>query len=169
MKMLGILLIAVSAVSAAAAYQGERYRHIERLCDFALFLSLMRSELQTNALPLPLLLETLLPRVNGSARSFAQALLQKLPQLAAEGFLSLWEESLAAVLPDAETEEKRVMEQLGQTLGRYDLNRQCQVLETCEQALRELAEEERRDLSQTGRLSWGLALSGAGMLVIVLL
>ena len=168
MKLLGMVLIALSAVSAAAVWQAEGRRRIRRLRDFQRLFSLMRGELAAYAPPLPELLTSLIPRLSGQAKHFAQSLLQRLSQLAAEGFYPIWERCVASSVPEAAEAEKRALEAVGQTLGRYDLARQCQVLEECERLLRKEAEQEVQALNQSRGLKWGLALSAAAMLVIVL-
>ena len=168
MKILGALLICAAAVSAAIARRAEQRCRIKRLRDFASFFSLMRGELGAYAMPLPELLNSLIPRLSGQARHFAQTLLRELPQLAEEGFSAIWERSVSADLPELGETERRVLDAVGQTLGRYDLARQCQVLEEGEAFLRKVAEREAQALAKNRGISWGLALTAAAMLVIVL-
>ena len=101
MKLLGMVLIALSAVSAATVWQAEGSRRIRRLRDFQRLFSLMRGELAAYAPPLPELLTSLIPRLSGQAKHFAQSLLQGLPQLAAEGFYAIWERCVALSVPEA--------------------------------------------------------------------
>ena len=121
MKILGALLICAAAVSAAIARRAEQRCRIKRLRDFASFFSLMRGELGAYAMPLPELLNSLIPRLSGQARHFAQTLLRELPQLAEEGFSAIWERSVSADLPELGETERRVLDAVGQTLGRREI------------------------------------------------
>lgn len=168
MKAFGLSLIAFAAVSSALAWQTEKRRYIRRMRDLAQFLSLMQGELATYGLPLPELLETLIPRVPESVGCFAQSLLQALPLLASAGFSSLWKRCAATSFPDAGAMEKSVLETVGQTLGRYDLPRQCQVLEESATLLQKEAESQEQALHRNCGLAWGLALTAGAMLAIVL-
>ena len=168
MKAFGLSLIAFAAVSLALAWQKGKRRSIRRLRELSQFFSLMGGELAAYALPLPELLEALIPCVPESVGSFAQGLLQALPLLASTGFPSLWKRCAAAAFPDAGVIERHVLATVGQTLGRYDLPRQCQVLEESAMLLQKEAESQEQALHRNCGLAWGLALTAGAMIAIVL-
>ena len=169
MKVLGMLLIVCAAIYLPYISQQGRARRLHQLSDFARLFSLLRGELQTHAWPLPALFETLEPRVGEMPRQLLNRLLDGMERLGSEEFSALWEESVSAVLPEVSGFQRQLLSQLGQTLGRYDLTQQCEILKLCEDSFLEAAERETRSLSEAKRLVWGLALSASAMLIIILL
>lgn len=168
-KLLGLLLIAGGACRSASVFLQRQKSRICALNSLAAMLELMQAELQTSALPLAQLFVTLLPRLDEPARAFAAALSAGMAELGKRSFSEIWNAALHSKLSMLCADELQELEALGAVLGRYELSRQCEALSRCRSFLKQNAESAAAAMGGKARLAWGLALTGAALLGIVLI
>lgn len=169
MKLAGGLLILWAVVwFSYAVLRGKRMR-ADTLLELSVLMARMCGELETHAAPIPELLAALAPGAGGAGKLFLETLREGLSRLGAVEFSKLWDAAVQTVLPASDTAADRELHLAGMALGRYELRRQCEVLEQCSRELRSDAESVETELSQNRRLLWGLSLAVAALLIILLI
>ena len=167
-KLLGLLLIAAGAGGSACLFLRLCRSQIRSLRCLRQMLELMQGELNTSALPLAQLLETISPHLSDSALHFAALVREGMEDLGRRSFAEIWAESLNACFPDLAPSELRELQDLGAVLGRYELSRQTEALARCRQFLLQREEAASAALAGKRRLALGLAFTGTTMLGIIL-
>lgn len=168
LRMTGAVLVAAGAAwlgFQAAAGLRSRTRAIR---DMAGGLAVLERELELNAPPLSRLLAQGAARSQGIAGALFHACAQGLDNLAQESFADLWRR-LTGRLFQLGREGQAVVAPLGDTLGRYDGERQREALAAARRRLEELAAQTEEDSRRMGRVYQALGLSGGAFLVILLL
>lgn len=168
-ERMGGLLIVAAAFGGALRYLGRVNAQLRLLREIALMLELMQGELQSWASPMAELLEQIENRIPGPCADFAQNLRQRLDELGTHSFSALWKDALRDTLADAGPTALDSLRELGQVLGRYDCARQCAALEACRREIQTLYAQSSALLPVRRRLVWGLSLTCAALLVIVLM
>ena len=121
-----------------------------------------------NALPLSRLLERGASHSQEPARALFQGCTQGLDNLDREDFSSLWRR-LVQERAELTPEGQAILLPLGNTLGRYEGERQRETLSAARRRLGELAARLEADSRRQGRVYQVLGLSGGAFLVILLL
>ena len=128
----------------------------------------MERELRCRLTPLPELLAGLGARTAGPVGGFFTRCVRELDTLEERPFSRLWGQALEESGLALEEEDRRLLEELGASLGRYDGRSQCQAIAQVRGRLEEnlAAALERRE--RLGRVYGVLGLS-AGALAVILL
>ena len=167
LRMTGAVLVAAGAAwlgFQAAAGLRSRTRAIR---DMAGGLAVLERELELNAPPLSRLLERVAAHSQGPARGLFQGCARGLDRLDREDFSSLWRQ-MVRERTELTPEGQAVLLPLGDTLGRYDGERQREALAAARRRLEELAGRLEADSRRQGRVYQVLGLSGGAFLVILL-
>ncbi|MCI9169576.1 MAG: stage III sporulation protein AB [Lawsonibacter sp.] len=167
-RLMGAALVA--AGGAALGFQaavGLR-KQVRALEEMSQGLALLERELELNAQPLSRLLERGAERSRGPAEELFRDCLQGLNHLDREDFSSLWRR-LVSGCHALGSEGQAVLFPLGDTLGRYDGERQREALAAARRRLEELSARLEEDSRRRGRVYQALGLSGGAFLVILLL
>lgn len=167
-RLVGAVLVAAGGAALgfqAAAGLGRRVRALE---ETAQGLALLERELELNAPPLSRLLERGAERSRGPAEALFRECLRGLDNLDREDFSTLWRR-LVSDCCALGSEGQAVLAPLGDTLGRYDGERQREALAAARRRLEELAARLEEDSRRRGRVYQALGLSGGAFLVILLL
>lgn len=167
-RLIGAALVAAGGAAlgfqAAAGLRG-RARALEEMAEG---LALLERELELNAPPLSRLLARAETRGRGPARALFQGCLRGLEELDREDFSTLWRR-LVGERTELLHEGQAVLAPLGDTLGRYDADRQREALSAVRRRLEALAARAEEDSRRQGRVYQALGLSGGAFLVILLL
>lgn len=166
--LLGAVLVAAGGALLgfqAAAGLRKRGRAVRQMEEG---LALLERELELNAQPLSRLLERGAERSRGPAEELFRDCLQGLNHLDREDFSSLWRR-LVSGCHALGSEGQAVLFPLGDTLGRYDGERQREALAAARRRLEELSARLEEDSRRRGRVYQALGLSGGAFLVILLL
>jgi stage III sporulation protein AB len=168
LRLLGAVLVTSGSAwigFRAAAGLGIRVKALE---EMRTGLALMDQELELDAPSLPALMERLIPRSKGPAKTLFTGCRLALARLEQEEFSAAWQR-LIQQLEELGEEGRRALLPLGDILGRCGCEEQRQGLRAVCSRLEQLesrAEEERR---QRGKVFRALGLSGGIFLVILLL
>ena len=166
--VIGAVLVAAGGALLgfqAAAGLRRRVRAVRELEDG---LALLERELELSAPPLPRLLERGAEHSRGPARALFQGGVRGLDSLDREDFSTLWRR-LVREQTGLPAEGQAVLLPLGDTLGRYEGERQREALSAARRRLGELAGRLEADSRRQGRVYQALGLSGGAFLVILLL
>ncbi len=167
-RLVGAVLVAAGGACLgfqAAAGLRKRGRAVRQM---EAGLALLERELELNAPPLSRLLERGAAHSGGPARALFQDCVRGLDSLDQEDFPSLWRR-LAGERTELTAEGQAVLMPLGDTLGRYEVDRQREALSAAGRQLEELAARLEADSRRQGRVYQALGLSGGAFLVILLL
>lgn len=168
MRLMGAVLVAAGgSLLGFQAAAGLRSR-VRALVEMSEGLALLERELELNAPPLSRLLERGAARSQGPAKALFQGCLQGLAHLDREDFSALWRR-LVSGCAALGAEGQAVLNPLGDTLGRYDVERQREALAAARRRLEELSARLEEDSRRQGRVYQALGLSGGAFLVILLL
>lgn len=166
--VIGAVLVAAGGALLgfqAAAGLRRRVRAVRELEDG---LALLERELELSAPPLPRLLGRGAEQSRGPARALFQGCVRGLDSLDRENFSTLWRR-LVREQTGLPAEGQAVLLPLGDTLGRYEGERQREALSAARRRLGELAGRLEADSRRQGRVYQALGLSGGAFLVILLL
>lgn len=168
-RLMGAALVAAGGALLgfqAAAGLGRRVRSVR---EMEAGLELLERELELSAPPLPRLLERGIEHSEGPARALFEGCLRGVDDsLDRENFSSLWRR-LVREQTGLPAEGQAVLLPLGDTLGRYEEERQREALSAARRRLEELAGRLEADSRRQGRVYRALGLSGGAFLVILLL
>lgn len=167
-RLMGAVLVAAGGAILgfqAAAVLRRRGRAVRRMEEG---LALLERELELSAPPLSRLLERGAAHSQGPARALFQGCTQGLDNLDREDFSSLWRR-LVRERAELTPEGQAILLPLGNTLGRYEGERQRETLSAARRRLGELAARLETDSRRQGRVYQVLGLSGGAFLVILLL
>ena len=161
--------LCVLAGSGATGWQllRQRRRGLEEWTELLDALRLMERELRCREPTVPELLETLSQRSGGNVRRWFSACSGSMAELGERPFARLWQESLAAAEFQLPRQEQAMLRNLGEILGRYDRETQCETL------LRLTAESEERlrrvrgELQRCGKLYLTISVAGGVLLVVL--
>lgn len=167
-RLMGAVLVAAGGAllgfQAAAGLRG-RVRTLDQLEEG---LAILERELELNLPTLPRLLERGAAHSRGAARELFQGCVQGLDRLDREDFSTLWRRLVGEQLA-LDPEGQAILYPLGDTLGRYEMQRQLEALSAARRRLSELSARLETDSRRKGRVYQALGLSGGAFLVILLL
>ena len=168
MKLAGSALILSAAIWISGAVLCARRKELRGLRALTELLNQICGELEARALPIPELLDELSRRTSGVGNTFVNNLQEQISHLGKTTFSDLWDAAVITILPDPAEEAKRILHRAGLALGRYELKRQCQVLGQCARELESLCCRGETALAGSGRLLWGLNLTSAALVLLLL-
>lgn len=168
LRILGALLIAGASLTLGLSYVAAESRKLDDLNSILLLLKDMRGELGTRVTPLPQLLEQMKERRGGAAGLFVRNLCSLMGELGEKKFALLWAEGIEKSLGNLDREEREILDSLGHSLGRYELDRQLSELDICIDSLENRIALRSRSLPEKRRLGIGMACSLGALLLIVL-
>ena len=167
-RLLGAALVAAGGACLGLQTAAGLRRRGRAVRQAEAGLALLEGELELNAPPLAWLLERGAARSEGPARALFEGCARGLDSLDREDFSALWRR-LVAEQEDLTAEGQAVLAPLGDTLGRYEAERQREALSAARRRLEELAGRLEADSRRQGRVYQALGLSGGAFLVILLL
>lgn len=167
-RMIGAVLVAAGAAWMGFQAAAGLHNRTRAIREMAGGLAVLERELELNAPPLSRLLVRGAAQSHGPAKILFQDCALGLDNLAQESFSLLWQR-LTGRLTELGPEGQAVLSSLGDTLGRYDGERQREALAAVRLRLEELAGCLEEDSRRLGRVYQALGLSGGAFLVILLL
>jgi len=167
-RLTGAVLVAAGGAFLGFQAAAGLRRRVRVLRQMEAGLALLERELELNAPPLSRLMERGAAHSEGPARALFEGCLQGLDHLDREDFSTLWRHLTAeqSALPP---EGQAILSPLGDTLGRYEAERQREALSAARRQLEELASRLEKDSRRQGRVYQALGLSGGAFLIILLL
>ena len=167
-RLMGAVLVAAGGAALGFQAAAGLRSQVRALEEMAQGLALLERELELNAPPLSRLLERGAERSRGPAGALFRECLRGLDNLDREDFSTLWRR-LVSGCGVLGSEGQAVLTPLGDTLGRYDGERQREALAAARRRLEELAARLEENSRRRGRVYQALGLSGGAFLVILLL
>ena len=167
-KLLGFILLLFAALVGSVQRLQERKRAYEALGALCVMLEQMRGILETQAPPMPELLQALSRCCDGIASRFVETLHASMDQLGTESFHALWRSALLDIAACLDKDIFAALESLGNVLGRYGLNIQLESISACLHAVRRRQAEMQQSLPRSRSLTLGISLSAAALLGIIL-
>ena len=168
LRLMGAVLVAAGGACLGFQAAAGLRRQVRELRELSDGLALLERELELNAPPLDRLLARGAARSRGAAEALFRGCLQGLDHLEEERFSNLWRR-LTGQARGLGPEGQAVLAPLGDTLGRYDVQRQREALADTRRRLEELAGRLEADSRRQGRVYQVMGLSGGAFLVILLL
>lgn len=168
MRLIGAVLVAAGGAWLGLQAAETLHRRVREVRQMAQGLAWLESELELNAPPLAELLAQGSRRSRGPARVLFQDCARGLERLDEEEFSHLWRR-LVEERTELGPEGQAVLIPLGDTLGRYETERQRACLSAASRQLEELAGRLERESRGRSRVYEALGLSGGVFLVILLL
>ena len=169
LKLLGAGCVMAGALWWGFGAVGQLHRRARALEELHAGLVWLEEELTFRLTPLPQLLEQLGKSRHGETGRFFQEvdrLLQRDPE---GGLHQSWRQAMVQHLDLLQVEDRQVLLEVGQTLGRYDVQTQRQALARCTRRLAGFRDEARGEVSRLGKVYTALSLAGGIMAVLVLI
>lgn len=167
MKILGVLAVVGSCLGIGLTRIWSVRQEMLTLEALVRGIRVVRAELACRACPMTELLRCAEEQAGDSARGFFHSCVEKMDELNDRRFAALWTDACRSCLPMLSEENRSQLEQLGATLGRYELDEQ---IAACDRYLRGCEEEAgrlRARLPEQRRLT--LALGAAAGIFLCLL
>ena len=169
MKLLGVFLILAAGVGLGTSSIFAEKKHLRIMNAVCVSLDLMYRELEARALPLPELFRVLADSAEGQCGSFYDRLCAELSHLGKESFSNLWRRTATEMLTELRSDELAELSRLGDTLGRYSLERQLEAIRLCRDRLNSALVSRQQRYPERQRLTLGLSTAAAALLVIILI
>lgn len=169
LRMLGGLLIMAGALWCGVSAVECLRRRARTLVELRASLVWLAEELTFRLTPLPKLLEHLSRDRQGSVGLFYQETLAGLGRDPEGGLRESWRRAMVLQLDFLKEDERQVLVEVGQTLGRYDAQAQAQVLNQAAGRLETIHAQAVEDARRLGRVYTSLSLAAGAALVLVLL
>lgn len=168
-KTLGFSVILLAALIFSVQRIEDQKRLAAALRSYSDMLEQMIGLLEIQAPPMPELLCALSHCSEGAAAIFIECLSRSMENLGAESFQILWQNALYRSGGGLDKDVLRTLDSLGSILGRYDLKTQLDAIASCLRILRQRQEKLEQSLPQSRRLVFGVSLSAAMLLGIILI
>lgn len=169
LKTLGGLLIMAGALWCGVSAVERLRRRARVLEELRASLVWLAEELTFRLTPLPRLLERLSLEQPGPTGLFYQEALAGLDQDPEGGLRQSWRRAMVLQLDFLKEEERQVLVEVGQTLGRYDAQAQAQVLSQAAGRLETIRAQAGEEARRLGRVYTALSLAAGAALVLLLL
>ena len=168
MRLLGCILIAISALRLGfSASEGLR-RRVQVLEELCAGLRRMEQELELSAPELGELMQRISRVSRGESRAFFAGFGAALSRLGERSAGELWRECVEE-MSDLSKEGKGLLSALGDCLGRFDAREQRVCVAAVRERMEQLREREGAACREKCKLCHALTLSGGAFLVILLL
>ena len=168
MTLLGSVLVAGGALWLGCWAAARLRLELRTLEEMIRGLSLLEGEMELNGGTLEELMARLAPRAPGAAGTLFAAYARALSRLGEDTAAGLWREAVGE-LGALNREGREMLASLGEFLGRYDAQRQCEAIRALRAGLEALREREGARCRENCRLCRVVSLSGGAFLVILLL
>lgn len=169
LRLLGTVLILTGAGWCGLCAAGQLRRRVRTLERLRASLVWLEEELTFRLSPLPGLLERLGREQSGAVGLFFQDALAGLRRDPEEGLRQSWRQAMVNRLDFLKEEERQVLVEVGQTLGRYDVKAQRQALVQAAGRLDTIRARAEEDARRLGRVYIALSLAAGAAVVLVLL
>lgn len=168
LKLLGTLCVITGAIWCGSGAVGELRRRALALEELHAALIWLEEELTFRLTPLPQLLEQLGKSRQGEVGRFFQEAAELLVKAPEGGLRQSWRQAMVRRLSLLRPEERQVLLELGQTLGRYDAQTQRQALAQGARRLAVFRDEAREEVRRLGKVYAALSLAGGAAVILVL-
>lgn len=168
LKLIGAVFVLLGSAWCGIGAVGrlrERTRTLERLRGA---FCCLEEELAFRLTPLPALLERLSQREDGRVSRFFRETLEGLCADPEGGLRQSWRRAMVRQLPMLQEEERQVLLEVGETLGRYDVQAQRQVLRQAMDRLEDCRRRAGQEEHRLGRVYAALSLAGGAAVILVL-
>lgn len=167
-KLLGILLVLGSSAAMGLENLRKKRLRILKLKEMAALMDVMEREIRERLMPLDILMQRLASREDGNTAPFAAKVFEAMQR---DGvlFSEAWEYGLASYDQEflLEVAGKELTE-LGELLGRFSAERQCEALRHVSERLKRSADELDGELRRSEKLYLGGSLSAGAVAVLIL-
>lgn len=168
LKLLGALCMMAGALWCGSGAVGGLRRRAQALEELHSGLIWLEEELAFRMAPLPQLLEQLGKDRHGEVGRFFQETAKGLEQDPEGGLYQSWRQAMVRHLPLLRQEERQMLLEVGQTLGRYDAQTQRQALSRGARRLTVFRDEARGEVKRLGKVYAALSLAGGAAVILVL-
>ncbi len=168
LKLLGTLCVMMGALWYGSGAVGELRRRALALEELHSGLVWLEEELTFRMAPLPGLLEQLGQSRRGETGLFFKEVTQLLTKDPESGLYPCWRQAMVRQLSLLHPEERQVLLELGQTLGRYDAQTQRQALAQGARRLAALRDKAGEEVRRLGKVYAALSLAGGAAVILVL-
>lgn len=169
LKLLGGLLIFAGAAWWGLSAVGRLRQRTQVLEGLRGAFSYLEEELTFRLTPLPKLLEYLGRERSGAVGLFFQDALAGLRQDPEGGLRASWRRAMVRRLDMLKEEERQLLLDVGETLGRFDAKAQRQTLLQAVTRLEALRAQAQEEADRLGRVYAAVSLAGGAALILVLL
>lgn len=168
-KLMGSVCVMAGALCWGFGATRELSRRVETLEDLREGLCELDRELTFRLAALPEVLERLGKERPGAAGEFFQTAFRNWQKAPENGLYQGWRRAMTQCLPLLRSEERQVLLEVGQVLGRYDAQTQSKALARAARRLEGYRQTAREEARRLGRVYATLAVAGGAALVLVLL
>ena len=169
LKLLGAFCIMTVSLWCGTQAVGGLRRRARALEELHAGLAWLEEELTFRLTPLPELLEQLGSRRQGETGRFFQEANRLLGLDPEGGLCQSWRQAMVRCLPLLKGEERQVLLEVGQTLGRYDAATQRQALARHNRRLAAFRDQAQSEVRRLGKVYATLSAAGGAMVVLVLI
>ncbi len=169
MRLLGLLSVMAAGIGLSLSYLGAARREIQTVRGLQAGIRILRAELALRMSPVGELMHLAASHTDTDARAFFRTVEQSLQELDESSFTALWSSACRSSMRGISEENRRGLEELGLSLGRFELADQLvacdRYLDQTESWLRECSARwpERR------RLALGLGAAAGSFLCLLML
>lgn len=169
LKLMGALCVMMGAFAWGLGATWELQRRAETLEELREGLCYLDQELNFRLTSLPDLLEQLGKGKTGAAGDFFHTVFCQWQKAPEGGLRSSWRLAMTKCLSILRKEERQVLMEVGQNLGRYDAQTQSKALSRAIRQLEGYRQSAREEARRLGRVYATLSIAGGAALVLVLL
>lgn len=169
LKFLGMLLLTGCCLRLGLEKARSLVRRAETLETWQAALGLLTGEMAFRMPDMPALLEGLSQRAGSPAAETFAAAAKGMKRLGEHSFAEIWCNALEVNCGALDGEDRATLARLGNVLGRYGWEDQCQAVETVARDLGERARQARTQLGREGKAYGTLGLALGAFLSILLL
>lgn len=169
LKLMGALCVMAGALGWGLGTTRELGRRVETLEGLREGLCYLDRELNFRLTALPDLLKQLGKEKTGAAGDFFQTAYLQWQKDPEGGLRQGWRLAMTKCLSLLRSEERQVLMEVGQTLGRYDAQTQSRALARAVRRLEGYRQAAQEEAKRLGRVYAALAVTGGAALVLVLL
>ena len=169
MRLVGLLSLMAAALGAGVCYLralGRELRYMQGLC---LGMRALRAELALRLSPMRELLLLASERSNRETARFFLAAADAVCKLDERGFPELWTEACRRTLGALSADNRRDLEQLGLSLGRFGLEDQLAACDRWLSRAEEWIDRQREAYPERRRLALGLGAAAGAFLCLLML
>lgn len=169
LSLLGAALVTAGTGAIGFGAAAQLGRRVGELRAMVTALELMERELSFRLTPIPELLDELSRRTPLPARPLFARCLGGLDRLGEESLGQIWTAAVEETLHDLRGEDRAILAELGQVLGRFDGDGQGQAVGQARLRLSHQLEGAERERDSHGRLYGALGVTAGAFFVILLL
>jgi len=169
LRLVGAAMLLTASAALGFGAAGTLNARVYELENLILSLKTMEWELADRLAPLPELLRRSSSCISGVVKDFYLLCISGLEHRREAPFSQIWQEAAESIPFHLDEHELSQLENLGSTLGRYDVTSQCAALRETREKLNVLLEKAREQKERMGRVYGTMGLASGALLVIVLL